>query len=65
MFSVAPTAPDLTVAAYDLASAFGGGTAQLTFALDKMTAHNSDTLELTITRSANGNDPGLRAAGAL
>jgi len=58
VFSDAPTATDLTVGAYDLASAFGGGPAQLTFALDKTTAHNGDTLKLTITRTANGNDIG-------
>ena len=58
VFSDAPTTTDLTVAAYDLATIFGGGTAQLTFALDKTTAHNGDTLKLTITRTANGTDVG-------
>jgi hypothetical protein len=46
--------PDFDVTAYDLASFFGGNTAELSFAWDKQTGHNGDTLHLTITRKATG-----------
>src|SRR5262249_40373050 len=45
---------DFTVDAIDLASYFGGGAAELTFAWDKTTGHNGDTLHLTITRKSAG-----------
>lgn len=45
---------DFTVDALDLASYFGAGSAELTFAWDKTTGHNGDTLHLTITRKTAG-----------
>ena len=58
VFSDAPTAVDLQVVAVDVASQFGGGSAELTFAFDKATAHNGDKLQLTVTRAADGHDVG-------
>ena len=53
LFSDAP-ADDWTVAALDVASAFNGTAAELTFAFDKTTGHNGDKLQLTITRNKAG-----------
>jgi len=47
-------ASDWTVTAYDVASWLRGRPAELTFAWDKTSGHNGDTLTLTITRMADG-----------
>jgi hypothetical protein len=48
---------DFTVEVADAAT-FGGGSPELTFALDKDTGKNGDILKLTVTRSRNGQLPG-------
>ena len=47
-----------TVKAVDVAAAFNGTPAELTFAWDKTTGVNGDTLHLTVTRAAAGQLPG-------
>jgi hypothetical protein len=52
LFSDAPTA-DFTVRAIDAGQIFGGS-AELSFALDRPAGHNGDTIKLTVTRTKQG-----------
>jgi len=54
LFSDAPTSGPIVVSAFDVASAFLGGPAELSFKFDKTQGDNGDQVQMTIKRLSAG-----------